>query len=107
MNRTAGDFLASASLVEALATRVGEQADSVEALAGSQESASQRMASSIADTRSEMREITAAAQEARTRSAELVDAARQLLDTADAIARQIGDLNAEFTALRSNLSAAA
>ncbi|MBN8817123.1 MAG: hypothetical protein J0I80_00205 [Sphingomonas sp.] len=107
VNRTAGDFLASASLVEALATRVGEQADSVEALAGSQESASQRMASSIADTRSEMREITAAAQEARTRSAELVDAARQLLDTADAIARQIGDLNAEFTALRSNLSAAA
>lgn len=107
VNRTAGDFLASASLVEALATRVGEQADSVEALAGSQESASQRMASSIADTRSEMREITAAAQEARTGSAELVDAARQLLDTADAIARQIGDLNAEFTALRSNLSAAA
>jgi hypothetical protein len=65
------------------------------------------MAASIADTRSEIREITASALEARSGSAELVDAAGQLLDTADTIARQIGDLNAEFTALRANLSAAA
>jgi methyl-accepting chemotaxis protein len=107
VNQTASDFLSSAALVEELATGVGEQADSVEALAGSQEDASRRMASSISDTRADMREINAAAQDARSGSAELVDAARRLLDTADSIAGQIGDLHREFSALRANLSEAA
>lgn len=107
IKETAGDFLTSASLVERLANGVGEQADSVDALAGQQAEASQRMASSITYTRSEMQEITAATQDARQGSAELVVTARKLLETADAVARQIADLNHEFTALRNNLSEAA
>jgi methyl-accepting chemotaxis protein len=107
INQTAADFLASASLVEELASGVGLQADSVEALAGHQESASKRMAASISDTRADMREIHAAAQDARAGSSDLVDAARQLLRTADGIAGQIADLNREFSALRVNLKAAA
>jgi methyl-accepting chemotaxis protein len=103
INRTATDFLSSASLVEQLAGGVGQQADSVEGLAGHQEEASRRMVASITDTRTEMREITAAAQDAREGSAELVDAARHLLDTADAIARQAEEMSAEFGALRANL----
>lgn len=107
VNQTAVDFLASAALVEELAGEVGQQADSVEALAGSQEEASHRMAASISDTRADMREITSASQEARAGSVELVGAARQLLNTADAIAGQIADLHREFSALRVNLSEAA
>jgi len=103
INQTATDFLSSASLVEQLAGGVGQQADSVEGLAGYQEEASRRMVTSITDTRTEMREITTAAQEAREGSAELVDAARHLLDTADAIARQAEEMSAEFGALRENL----
>ncbi|MBT2188477.1 methyl-accepting chemotaxis protein [Sphingobium nicotianae] len=107
VNQTAADFLASASLVEELAGGVGQQADSVEALAGSQEDASHRMAASIADTHADIREITLAAQDARAGSEALVDAASQLLKTADAIAGQIADLHREFSALRVNLSEAA
>src|SRR3546814_871906 len=64
INKTAADFLASASLVEQLATGVGQQADSVEMLAGHQESASTRMVASITEARSDMREIQASSQDA-------------------------------------------
>mgnify|MGYP001068463607 CR=1 FL=1 len=107
INQTAADFLSSASLVQELASGVGQQADSVDALAGHQESARKRMAASISDTRADMREIHAAAQDAWAGSSDLVDAARQLLCTADRIAGQIADLNREFSALRVNLKAAA
>ncbi len=103
INQTAADFLNSASLVERLAGDVGQQADSVEGLTGHQEEASRRMVASITDTRTEMREITTAAQDAREGSAELVNAARHLLDTADVIARQAEELGAEFGSLRANL----
>ena len=82
---------------------VGRQADAVEALAGSQEEAGRRMAGSIADTRSEIREITDAAEDTRAGSVQLVDAARTLRDTADAIADQIAELHGEFNALRVNV----
>jgi methyl-accepting chemotaxis protein len=107
IKETAADFLDSAELVERLASGVGEQADSVDALAGQQAGASQRMAGSITETRAEMREITAATEEARQGSAELVITARKLLETADTVAGQIADLNREFAALRTNLSEAA
>jgi methyl-accepting chemotaxis protein len=55
IKETAADFLDSAELVERLASGVGEQADSVDALAGQQAGASQRMAGSITETRAEMR----------------------------------------------------
>lgn len=103
INQTATDFLKSAALVDQRAGGVGQQADSVENLAGHQEEASQRMAASISDTRAEMREITTAAQEARAGSAELVDAARHLLDIADTIARQAEQLGSEFGALQADL----
>ena len=107
VGRTAGDFLNSASLVEQLAAGVGQQADSVEALAGSQEEAGRRMAATISDARAEMREITEAAQDAHAGSEQLVEAARTLRDTADTIADQIAELHGEFNALRVNLSEAA
>src|SRR3546814_7913038 len=91
INRTAADFLASASLVEQLATGVGRQADSVEMLAGHQESASTRMVASITEARSDMREIQASAQDAHAVSAELVVAAGELLAIADDIGSQIAD----------------
>jgi len=107
IKETASDFLTSASQVERLASGVGEQADSVDVLAGRQAEASLRMVGSIADTRTEMHEITSATQEARQGSAELVATARKLLETADVVAGQIADLNREFSALRVNLSEAA
>lgn len=107
INQTASNFLASASLVEQLATHVGQQADTVETLAGSQEEAGRRMAASIAQTRDEISEINAAAQEAREGSAELVHAAHKLRDTADSIAGQVAELSRAFSALRVDLSQAA
>ncbi|MBB5987773.1 methyl-accepting chemotaxis protein [Sphingobium lignivorans] len=107
VNETAADFLASTTLVEQLATGVGEQADSVEALAGSQEDASRRMVASISDTHVQMREIAQAAQDASAGSSELVETAACLRDTADAIAGQIAELGREFSALRGDLSSAA
>lgn len=107
INRTADEVLRSVVLVEELASGVGAQADAFEGLAGAQEQASRRMVASMTDTRRDMGDITAAAQEAHSGSGELVDAARCLLDTADAIARQADQLNQEFGALRSGVRRAA
>jgi methyl-accepting chemotaxis protein len=103
INRTADEVLRSVVLVEELASGVGAQADAFEGLAGAQEQASQRMVASMTDTRSDMGDITTAAREAHSGSGELVDAARCLLDTADAIARQAEQLNREFGALRAGV----
>src|SRR5690606_15243064 len=104
INQTAADFLANAALVEQLAAGVGQQADSVEMLAGQQESASTRMVASITDAQADMREIQDSAQDARAVSAELVVAAGALLTMADEIGGQIESLHGAFSALRANLS---
>lgn len=103
INRTAEDVLGSVALVEQLATGVGAQADAFEGLAGAQEQASQRMVQSMTDTRGEMGEITASSREAHEGSDELVEAARRLVETADAVARQSEQLHAEFAALRAGV----
>lgn len=107
INRTADDVMRSVELVQELASGVGMQADAFEGLAGAQEQASQRMVASMTDTRSDMGDITTAAREAHSGSGELVEAARCLLDTADAIARQAQQLNREFGALRAGVRRAA
>jgi methyl-accepting chemotaxis protein len=107
INRTADEVLRSVVLVEELASGVDAQADAFEGLAGVQEQASRRMVSSMTDTRSDMGDITTAAKEAHSGSGELVDAARCLLDIADAIARQAEQLNREFGSLRAGVRRAA
>ncbi len=107
INRTADEVLRSVVLVEELASGVGAQADAFEGLAGEQEQASKRMVASMTDTRQDMGDITTAANEAHSGSGELVDAARCLLDTADAIARQAQQLDEEFGALRAGVRRAA
>ena len=107
INRTADDVLRSVRLVEELASGVGAQADTFEGLAGEQELASKRMVASMTQTRTDMGDITEAANEAHSGSGELVGAAQCLLDTADAIARQAQQLNQEFGALRAGVRRAA
>src|SRR3546814_4906330 len=85
INKTAADFLASASLVEQLATGVGQQADSVEMLAGHQESASTRMVASITEARSDMREIQASAQDAHARTEAHTSELQSLMRTSYAV----------------------
>lgn len=107
INRTADEVLRSVRLVEELASGVGAQADTFEGLASEQEQASKRMVASMTQTRTDMGDITEAANEAHSGSGELVGAAQCLLDTADAIARKAEQLNQEFGALRAGVRRAA
>ncbi|WP_443971962.1 methyl-accepting chemotaxis protein [Sphingobium sp. CR28] len=93
---TAQDVLASVALVEDLAGDVGRQADRMESAVCTQEVSNQRVANAAGAVQAEMQQMTVAAHEVRQGSRDVVQAASQLAEIADAIALQADQLHVRF-----------